>query len=147
MEDVMLVGVPEMAPVDVLKERPLGSDGEIDHEVTAPPLALGVAVVIAESLVNVNGLPLYTMDDGATSLTVMVTVAVELPPELLAVTVYCVWDETAVGVPEMAPVELENRRPAGSVGEIDQETTVPPPALGVTVVMAVPLVRVNGLPV
>ena len=147
MEDVMVVGVPEMAPVDVLKERPLGSDGEIDHEVTAPPLALGVAVVMAESLVNVNGLPLYTMDDGATSLTVMVTVAVELPPELLAVTVYCVWDETAVGVPEMAPVELENRRPAGSVGEIDQETTVPPPALGVTVVMAVPLVRVNGLPV
>ena len=147
MEDVMVVGVPEMAPVEVLKERPLGSDGEIDHEVTAPPLALGVAVVMAESLVNVNGLPLYTMDDGAISLTVMVTVAVELPPELLAVTVYCVWDETAVGVPEMAPVELENRRPAGSVGEIDQETTVPPPALGVTVVMAVPLVRVNGLPV
>lgn len=147
MEDVMVVGVPEMAPVEVLKERPLGSDGEIDHEVTAPPLALGVAVVMAESLVNVNGLPLYTMDDGATSLTVMVTVAVELPPELFAVTVYCVWDETAVGVPEMAPVELENRRPAGSVGEIDQETTVPPPALGVTVVMAVPLVRVNGLPV
>ena len=147
MEDVMVVGVPEMAPVDVLKERPLGSDGEIDHEVTAPPLVLGVAVVMAESLVSVNGLPLYTMDDGATSLTVMVTVAVELPPELLAVTVYCVWDETAVGVPEMAPVELENRRPAGSVGEIDQETTVPPPALGVTVVMAVPLVSVNGLPV
>ena len=147
MEDVMAVGVPEMAPVDVLKERPLGSDGEIDHEVIAPPLALGVAVVMAESLVSVNGLPLYTMDDGAMSLTVMVTVAVELPPELLAVTVYCVWDETAVGVPEMAPVELENRRPAGSVGEIDQETTVPPPALGVTVVMAVPLVSVNGLPV
>ena len=147
MEDVMVVGVPEMAPVDVLKERPLGSDGEIDHEVTAPPLVLGVAVVMAESLVSVNGLPLYTMDDGAISLTVMVTVAVELPPELLAVTVYCVWDETAVGVPEMAPVELENRRPAGSVGEIDQETTVPPPALGVTVVIAVPLVSVNGLPV
>ena len=147
MEDVMAVGVPEMAPVDVLKERPLGSDGEIDHEMIAPPLALGVAVVMAESLVSVNGLPLYTMDDGAMSLTVMVTVAVELPPELLAVTVYCVWDETAVGVPEMAPVELENRRPAGSVGEIDQETTVPPPALGVTVVMAVPLVSVNGLPV
>ena len=147
MEEVMVVGVPEMAPVVVLNERPLGSDGEIDHEVTVPPLVLGVAVVMAESLVNVNGLPLYTMDDGAISLTVMVTVAVELPPELLAVTVYCVWDETAVGVPEMAPVELENRRPAGSVGEIDQETTVPPPALGVTVVMAVPLVRVNGLPV
>ena len=146
MEDVMVVGVPEMAPVDVLKERPLGSDGEIDHEVTAPPLVLGVAVVMAESLVSVNGLPLYTMDDGAISLTVMVTVAVELPPELLAVTVYCVWDETAVGVPEMAPVELENRRPAGSVGEIDQLTTVPPPTDGVAEVMVVPFVNVNGLP-
>ena len=38
---------------------------------TAPPLVLGVAVVMAESLVSVNGLPLYTMDDGAMSLTVM----------------------------------------------------------------------------
>lgn len=58
MEDVMAVGVPEMTPVEVLKESPLGSVGEIDHEVTAPPLALGVALVMAVSLVNVNGLPL-----------------------------------------------------------------------------------------
>ena len=81
------------------------------------------------------------------SLTVIITLAVALPPVLLAVMVYCVWDETAVGVPEMAPVELENRRPAGNEGEIDHEVTVPPPALGVAVVMAVPLVKVNGLPV
>lgn len=58
MEDVMAVGVPEMTPVEVLKESPLGSVGEMDHEVTAPPLALGVALVMAVSLVNVNGLPL-----------------------------------------------------------------------------------------
>lgn len=58
MEDVMAVGVPEIAPVEVLKERPAGSDGEIDQEVTVPPLTLGVAVVMAESLVSVNGLPL-----------------------------------------------------------------------------------------
>ena len=143
----MVVGVPEMAPVEVLKERPLGSEGEIDHEVTVPPLALGVAVVMAVSLVSVNGLPLYTMEDGMISLTVMVTVAVALPPVLLAVTVYGVDEDTAVGVPEIAPVEVENRRPAGSDGEIDHEVTVPPPALGVAVVMAVPLVSVNGLPV
>ena len=73
--------------------------------------------------------------------------AVELPPVLLAVTVYCVTADTAVGVPLMAPVELENRRPAGKVGEMDHEVTAPPPALGVAAVMAVPLVRVNGLPV
>ncbi len=58
MEDVMAVGVPEIAPVEVLKERPAGSDGEIDQDVTVPPLTLGVAVVMAESLVSVNGLPL-----------------------------------------------------------------------------------------
>ena len=54
----MVVGVPLMAPVEVLKVRPLGSDGEIDHEVTVPPLALGVEVVMAESFVSVNGFPL-----------------------------------------------------------------------------------------
>ena len=80
-------------------------------------------------------------------MTVMVTLAVELPPVLLAVTVYCVMEDTAVGVPLMVPVELENRRPAGKVGEIDHEVTAPPPALGVTEVIAVPLVSVNGLPV
>ena len=58
MEDVMAVGVPEIAPVEVLKERPAGSDGEIDQEVTVPPLTLGVAVVMAESLVSGKGLPL-----------------------------------------------------------------------------------------
>ena len=78
-------------------------------------------------------------------MTVMVTVAVELPPVLLAVTVYCVEDEMAVGVPEIAPLVVEKERPAGSVGEIDHEVTVPPRALGVAVVMAVPFVSVNGL--
>jgi len=78
-------------------------------------------------------------------LTVMVTVAVELPPVLLAVTVNCVEEVMAVGVPEIAPLVVEKERPAGSVGEIDQEVTVPPRALGVAVVMAVPFVSVNGL--
>ena len=79
-------------------------------------------------------------------MTVMVTLAVELPPVLLAVTVYCVEDEIMVGVPEIAPVAVEKVRPAGREGEIDQDVTVPPRALGVAVVMAVPLVSVNGLP-
>ena len=53
----------------------------------------------------------------------------------------------AVGVPEIAPVEVvENDRPDGSDGEIDQAVTVPPPEVGVAVVMVVPLFRVNGLP-
>ena len=80
---------------------------------------------------------------GATSLTTMVRSAVVLPPVLVAVTVYVAEEVTAVGVPEIAPVEESNDRPAGSDGETDQEVTAPPLVVGVTVVMAVPLVKVN----
>ena len=45
----------------------------------------------------------------------------------------------------MAPVELSSDSPAGSEGETDQRVTDPPLVVGVTVVMAVPLVRVNEL--
>ena len=75
----------------------------------------------------------------------MFTVAVPLPPALVAVTVYDVEEDTAVGVPEIDPFEVEKERPAGSVGEIDHEVTFPPLALGVAVVIAVPLVSVNEL--
>ena len=51
---------------------------------------------------------------------------------------------TAVGVPEIAPVEVSNERPAGRDGETDQLVTGPPLTLGVTVVMAVPLVKVKA---
>ena len=50
--EVMAVGVPLIAPVEVSKERPAGSVAEIDHDVTVPPLEVGVTVVIAESLVK-----------------------------------------------------------------------------------------------
>ena len=56
--EVMAVGVPEIAPVDVSSERPEGNDGETDHDVTVPPLTDGVAVVMATPFVSVNGLPL-----------------------------------------------------------------------------------------
>ena len=74
------------------------------------------------------------------------TVVVALPPVLLAVTVNVVAEVTAVGVPEIAPVEVENERPEGSVLEMDHEVTVPPPlAVGVTVDIAVFLVSVRVL--
>ena len=50
---------------------------------------------------------------------------------------------TAVGVPLMAPVEESSESPAGREGETDQLVMVPPLAVGVTVVMPVPLVSVN----
>ena len=84
---VTAVGVPLMAPVEVSRERPAGSEGETDQAVTGPPLAVGVTVVMAVPFVRVNDVGLYVIEDGATSLTSMVRVAVSLPPVLVAVTV------------------------------------------------------------
>lgn len=71
--------------------------------------------------------------------------AVVLPPGLVAVTVYVLDAEIAVGVPETVPSVCEKVRPAGSVGEIVHEETVPPLDVGVTAVIATSFVRVNEL--
>ena len=52
---------------------------------------------------------------------------------------------TAVGVPLIAPLDESSDKPAGSDGETDQDVIVPPFTVGVTVVIAVPLVSVNEL--
>jgi phage-related protein len=80
--------------------------------------------------------------DGAISLTTMVTLAVSVPPVLVAVIVYDAEVVTAVGVPLMAPVEVSSDKPAGSDGDTEYETTVPPVEVTVAVVMAVPFVNV-----
>ena len=84
---MIAVGVPLISPVEVSKDKPAGKDGDTDQEVTGPPLVDGVTAVIAVPLVRVNEFGLYEIEDGATSLTTMVTVAVSLPPVLLAVIV------------------------------------------------------------
>ena len=43
----------------------------------------------------------------------------------------------------MAPVEVSSDKPAGSDGDTEYETTVPPVEVTVSVVMAVPLVSVK----
>ena len=50
----------------------------------------------------------------------------------------------SVGVPEMVPSDVSNDRPPGKVGEMDQVTTSSPLTVGVTEVMAVPLVSVKA---
>ena len=40
------VGVPHMLPFVEPKDKPFGSEGDISHEVTSPPPAAGVFVVI-----------------------------------------------------------------------------------------------------
>ena len=69
------------------KDNPAGRDGETDHDVTGPPLVDGVTAVIAVPFVRVKEFGLYEIEDGATSLTTIVTVAVSLPPVLEAVIV------------------------------------------------------------
>ena len=78
-----------------------------------------------------------------TALTVMLTVAVSLPPVFVAVMVYVVDVLSSVGVPEIVPSVVLNVRPPGSAGEMDHVTTAPPLTVGVTEVMAVPFVRVK----
>ena len=76
----------------------------------------------------------------------MSTVVVALPPVLVAVMVYVADEVTAVGVPEMTPVEVSRDRPDGSVGDTAQDTTVPPFEVGVAAVIAESFVSVNGVP-
>ena len=52
------VGVPLITPVEASRDKPAGRVGDTEYDVTAPPLEVGVAAVIAESLVKVNGEPL-----------------------------------------------------------------------------------------
>ena len=46
--------------------------------------------------------------------------------------------EITVGVPEITPVTESRTRPVGNAGDTDQDTTAPPPALGVSGVICVP---------
>lgn len=57
-DEVIAVGVPEITPVEVLRESPVGSDGDTAQVMTVPPLTVGADGAIAVSLVKVNGLPL-----------------------------------------------------------------------------------------
>ena len=54
----MVVGVPEIAPLVVEKERPAGSVGEIDQLTTVPPLEVGVIADMVTSFVSESELGL-----------------------------------------------------------------------------------------
>ena len=79
-------------------------------------------------------------------MTVIVIVVVTLPPVLVALTVYVVVALTTVGVPDISPVAVSNRRPVGSAGVIVQDTTGPPVVVGISACIAVLLVSVYGVP-
>ena len=76
-------------------------------------------------------------------MTVMVIVAVSVPPVLVAVIVYEAVEVTAVGVPLIAPVEVSRTNPAGRDGDTAYDTTAPPVEVTVSVVIAVPFSNVS----
>ena len=93
----------------------------------APPELDGVAVGdMAVLLVKTNQSGLYEMS-GASSLTVMFTVAEDEPPLLLAQMVKVLSVIMEVGVPQMVPLLVPNDSPLGSAGEIAHEVIVPEP--------------------
>ena len=69
--EVMAEGVPLMAPVK-------NGTGGGRNRPQVTPLTVGVTVVMAVPLVSVNEFGLYVSDEGAMSLTTMVTVTVSL---------------------------------------------------------------------
>tara|TARA_B100000609_G_scaffold176754_1_gene154925 strand:- start:279 stop:506 length:228 start_codon:yes stop_codon:yes gene_type:complete len=75
-----------MSPVEVSSDKPAGSDGETEYETTVPPVDVTEVVVMAVPLVSVKEFVLYVID-GAMSLTIIVTLAVSVPPVLVAVIV------------------------------------------------------------
>ena len=77
------------------------------------------------------------------SLTVIEIANEVFPPELVAVTVYVAVDVTAVGVPEMTPVEVFSESPFGNAGDTLYETTFPVTD-GVRLAIAVPRVNTFG---
>ena len=93
----------------------------------APPVFVGVAVGdIRVLLVKTNQSGLYEIS-GASSFTVMFTVAEEEPPLLFAQMVNVLSVIIEVEVPQIVPLLVPKERPLGSAGLIAQEVIVPEP--------------------
>ena len=138
-------GVPLILPSVVPHVKPLGRDGLISQDVMAPPLADGRFGVMAVPFSSVMFSGEYEIALGACALTVIEMVAVDSPPELLAVMLYNAVVAVAVGVPLITPLELK-LSPDGREGDTDQKA-LSPVLVGVMLEIAAPSVNVNGEPV
>jgi hypothetical protein len=84
-----VTGVPLIVPLAVSNTRPAGRLGLIVQDTTAPePLTVGISgkSVLTVLLIKFNSLTVKSIS-GITSITVIITEVVSLPPELVAVTV------------------------------------------------------------
>lgn len=133
------MGVPLIRPLELLIDKPVGSEGVTDQEVAAPPVFDGRTATIAEFSVRLSVDEVYEISGGASEATTLSeTVVVSLPALLFAVTVYVVCDEVADGVPDICPVDELKDKPAGRDGLIDQDVAGEPAFDGNIGVIAVP---------
>jgi hypothetical protein len=116
------------------------------ESIVAPPLlagaekttdALVVPVAVALTIEGAPGVvtPLPTVIEKDAVLELV---------EFVAVTVKVVVERVTVGVPLITPVDVENAKPVGSEGDIDQEEAVPPEFVGVTSLIAVLMVKLKA---
>ncbi len=107
--------------------RPTSPVESIMPDGIAPPVLVGVAVGdMAVLLVKTNQSGEYAML-GASSFTVMLTVAEDEPPLLLAQIVNVLSAIKDVGVPQIVPLLVSKVRPLGKAGLISHEVITPDP--------------------
>ena len=124
------VGIPQIVPLSVPKLRPSGKVALISHDVMFP-LPVSVALSgnsrLAVLLVRVRFSGEYDKT-GTSSTIVMLMVAKEEPPELLAQIVYVIGLVCrTVGIPQIVPLSVPKFRPSGKVALISQEVIFPLP--------------------
>ncbi len=129
-----IVHVPAVR-VAIFKPETVQTPVVLEVKVTVKP----ESVVAADAKVSPTNLfagcakvIVWAVEELPAAATTIVSVAVELPAALVAVTVYVADEDVAVGVPLIRPVAELNDNPAGSDGEIVQEFEVPPEFVGVS---------------
>ena len=114
----MVVGVPQIVPLLVPNDKPLGSAGLISHEVIAPEpvsVAFSGRSLLWLLIVSVRFSGEYD-SVGNWSSTSIVVVVVLVPPELRTVIVNVVLVNNSLGIPEIVPVVGLILKPVGKSG-------------------------------
>ena len=139
-------GVPEILPVVLSNDKPVGKDGCMANDVALPPDVDGVVDVIVWLSDRVKFSVEYVMPETLKSLIVMLIVVDLDPAELLAQIVNTAPDSITVGVPQIVPLLVSNVSPEVGVALIAHVVTLPEVLfvviVGMAEVIVVPMVPV-----
>ena len=142
----VVVGVPEITPVDATRLNPVGNEPELIDQVygAVPPLACSV-VEYAVPTVPLGNDVVVTVGGCTVAATAMLKA---FAPVLFAASVTCTVNDTVpvvVGVPEITPVDATRLNPVGNEPElIDQVYGAVPPLACKVVEYAVPTVPLGN---